>query len=182
MRALVSCYKALSGCPFKSYESQKIQSSQRFMCHFFIFFFKIVFDCLFFGFYCLFFLHFLMFFFGGIFPSFFDCVWHHTDPDIAFACNECSRSFGSAFFPCLWRESVLQTLWAAGCTKCRQSSTGSVVINAMLSRRFCLKATVKYNKATRADLTRLERIGRYLLPTPRAALGVPSHCTMQRAP
>ena len=33
MRALVTCCIALTGCPFKSYESQKIQSSQRFTYH-----------------------------------------------------------------------------------------------------------------------------------------------------
>ena len=33
MRALVTCCTALTGCPFKSYESQKIESSQRFICH-----------------------------------------------------------------------------------------------------------------------------------------------------
>ena len=31
MRALVTCCTALTGCPFKSFESQKIQSSQRFI-------------------------------------------------------------------------------------------------------------------------------------------------------
>ena len=34
MRAMVTCCTALTGCPFKSYESQKIQSSQRFIYHF----------------------------------------------------------------------------------------------------------------------------------------------------
>ena len=32
MRALVTCCTALTGCPFKSFESQKIQSSERFFC------------------------------------------------------------------------------------------------------------------------------------------------------
>ena len=34
MRALVTCCTALTGFPFKSHESQKIQSSQRFIYHF----------------------------------------------------------------------------------------------------------------------------------------------------
>ena len=33
MRALVTCCTALTGCPFKSYESQKTRSSRRFIYH-----------------------------------------------------------------------------------------------------------------------------------------------------
>ena len=33
MRVLVTRCTALTGCPFRSNESQKIQSSQRFICH-----------------------------------------------------------------------------------------------------------------------------------------------------
>ena len=33
MRALVTCCTALTGCPFKSHEAQKIQASQRFIYH-----------------------------------------------------------------------------------------------------------------------------------------------------
>ena len=136
MRALVTCCTALTGCPFKSYESQKIQSASCFFreggfffCHVFLFFLSF-FQQLFFSFFL------LIFFVDFFFEFFFD--------ENIFQKHFFSNFF-LIFFPfLLFTDSNLNNFGTLNCDHC-----------------FRTQHQNRYNEYTRTETSRRTGVRRY---------------------